>query len=449
MWIQGDIDCRAFLPAKDAMSHKPLEMLSARPSVLGLEPSFGFGDRLGCATPGHIAALRDVGGSIKGIFAQQSIRELTRTHRTPNDVMQSAITAIEAESFSDVWGADADHIKTPADAQATAAAGFTFFTIDPSEHVDRRADNYDLPTLETKYAEIRDQVDWVESYLGRSVKVPNGPTIEFDRPTVIRAAVKYGRTIAHSELMGECLGRAAATQGRPYELELSVDETDQPTSLAEHYIFADQMLRRGMPLVSLAPRFIGDFEKGVDFKGDLAAFSASLVGHAAIAKLLGPYKISLHSGSDKLSIYPCFARATAGLFHVKTAGTSYMEALRVVAKCAPEVFRQIVALARQHYDVDKATYHVSATVIAIPRPEEIADNRELEKLYLEHWSDVPEGRGFTSLGRQILHCTFGSILTDEKFGALVRQVVRENLTLYRQVLHEHFTRHLQALNAGL
>src|SRR3954470_24517646 len=104
-----------------------------RPSVLGLEPSFGFGDRLGCATPGHLAALRDAGVGIKGIFAQQSIREMTRTRRTPGDVMQSAIDTLQAERFTDIWGADADHIKTPEDARATAAAGFTFFTIDPSD----------------------------------------------------------------------------------------------------------------------------------------------------------------------------------------------------------------------------------------------------------------------------------------------------------------------------
>ena len=93
-----------------------------------------------------------------------------------------------------------------------------------------------------------------------------------------------------------------------------------------------------MKLVSLAPRFIGEFEKGVDYKGDLKAFEKSLADHAAIAKKLGPYKLSLHSGSDKLSIYPAFARATAGLWHVKTAGTSYLEAVRAVARHNADLF---------------------------------------------------------------------------------------------------------------
>ena len=107
-------------------------------------------------------------------------------------------------------------------------------------------------------------------------------------------------------------------------------------------MIADYCLSNGIKLVSLAPRFIGDFEKGVDFKGDLPAFERSLADHAAIAEMLGPYKLSLHSGSDKLSIYPAFARLTKGRFHVKTAGTSYLEALRAVLRHNEELFRQIV-----------------------------------------------------------------------------------------------------------
>ena len=120
--------------------------------------------------------------------------------------------------------------------------------------------------------------------------------------------------------------------GRPFELELSIDETRQPTSLAEHYIIADQFRQQGSQLISIAPKFIGDFEKGVDYKGDLGELERSLADHAALARELGPYKLSLHSGSDKLSLYPILARTTNGCFHVKTAGTSYLEALRVVAR---------------------------------------------------------------------------------------------------------------------
>ena len=112
---------------------------------LGLQPSFGFGDRIGLATPGHVAAMRRAGGASKRIapiFAQQSIREMARTQRTPEQVMSDALNGAKAAGWTDKQGADADHLKTPADVDRTAAAGFVFFTIDPSDHVDGKADDY-------------------------------------------------------------------------------------------------------------------------------------------------------------------------------------------------------------------------------------------------------------------------------------------------------------------
>ena len=91
---------------------------------------------------------------------------------------------------------------------------------------------------------------------------------------------------------------------RIFELEVSVDETEQPTSHAEHVYIASGLKRLGVKWVSLAPRFIGRFEKGVDYIGSVSAFENDIAGHAAIARQLGPYKLSLHSGSDKFSIYP-------------------------------------------------------------------------------------------------------------------------------------------------
>ena len=201
-------------------------------------------------------------------------------------------------------------------------------------------------------------------------------------------------------------------------------------------------------MISLAPRFLGDFEKGVDFKGDHAALEASMSDHAAIARQLGPYKLSLHSGSDKVSMYAAFGRATQGQLHVKTAGTSYLEAIRVVAQYQPDFFREIVEFSRERFPTDKATYHVSATNEGVASPSEITDPKALEQLYLECWEDVPEGRGFTNPGRQILHCTFGSVLTSETFGPQVKTILAENQALYTQLLAEHFAKHLEALNAG-
>src|SRR5206468_4383420 len=93
---------------------------SSAPRPLGLAPSLGFGDRLGVATPGHVAALKRAGAGILPIFAQQSIREMTRTNRTPEQVMGDAMSAAAKAGYTGKQGADADHLKTNQDVDRTA-----------------------------------------------------------------------------------------------------------------------------------------------------------------------------------------------------------------------------------------------------------------------------------------------------------------------------------------
>ena len=417
--------------------------------LLGLEPSFGFGDRIGLATPGHVLAMQRAGGGIRPIFPQQSIREMARTNRSPQQVMADALRAAREAGWMGPIGADADHLKTKEDVDRTAAAGFTFFTIDPSGYVDGHADSYDPTRLAEKFASVREHINWYETYLGKQIMLPTGARVILDAEACQRCAVKYGLAINHALDLASHIRQVQESAGRPHEIELSVDETEQPTTLAEHYIIADQCLRHSMQLISLAPRYVGEFEKGVDFKGDFAALQQSLNNHAAIANLLGPYKLSLHSGSDKLSMYPALARATQGRFHVKTAGTSYLEALRVVARHDEPLFRLIVDFARERYPVDKATYHVSAVADQLPASDEVTSIHRLEQLYLECWPDVPAGQGFTAPGRQIVHCTFGSVLTHPELGPAVRQVLQTYPETYKEVLADHFCRHLLALHAGL
>lgn len=405
---------------------------------LELAPSFGFGDRMGLATPGHLAAMQDHGGNIQPIYAQQSIREMARTGRSPDAVMQAARDALVDADFQSDWGSDADHLKTPEDVNVTAAAGFVFFTIDPSDHVVTDADDYTPAQLELRYQEAPHPVPWIDRYHGETIRIGDDVVIEFDHLSVTRAAVKYGRAIEHALAMAQHIDSVMNGMRKAYEIELSVDETPQPTTLAEHYIIADQCMRADMKLVSLAPRYIGDFEKGIDYKGSTSDFETSLAQHAAIARHLGPYKLSLHSGSDKLSIYEPFARITQGMFHVKTAGTSYLEALRVVARENAVAFRDIVDFSRERFDEDRATYHISATLDAVAPPADIADNGDIERLYLDEDD-----------GRQVLHVTFGSVLTHDLHGKTVRDTLIAHPQTHGDVLASHLGKHLAELNRGL
>ncbi|HEX9189273.1 MAG TPA: tagaturonate epimerase family protein, partial [Vicinamibacteria bacterium] len=375
-----------------------------RPRPLGTKTSAGLGDRLGLATPGHVRAVRAVGGfaAIAPIFPQQSIREMTRTGRTPLEVMDDATWGMLAEGWRDGTGADADHLKTTADVDACLAVGFSMFTIDPSEHVDSSADAADLPTLRAKVSVLPwpDLSDTEESlrkrFLGQSFAVEH-LKVAFDEAVLLRAAAKYGKAVAHVARMSRHLLKAAGAT--PVELEVSVDETETPTSPAEHYWVASELKRLGVAWVSLAPRFVGRFEKGVDYIGDLAELEKDVAAHAALARHFGPYKLSLHSGSDKFSVYPIAARLAKGLVHLKTAGTSYLEALRTAAAEDPAFFREVYAFARERYDTDKASYHVSAELAKAPAAADVPEG-DLPSL-LEHFH-----------AREILHVTFGSVLKE-------------------------------------
>ena len=155
------------------------------------------------------------------------------------------------------------------------------------------------------------------------------------------------------------------------------------------------------------------------------------------------YKLSLHSGSDKFAVYPIVARVTDGRFHVKTAGTSYLEALRVAARCDPGFFREVIAFCRERFNTDKASYHISVELEQVPPAEALKDT-SLERVYLDE-----------NGGRQILHVTFGSVLTTNGAngqplfrGRLMRLLDRE-AALYVEVLKKHIGRHIEGLTAGL
>ncbi|MCD6290035.1 MAG: hypothetical protein J7M34_05975, partial [Anaerolineae bacterium] len=345
------------------------------PVTLGLHKSVGCGDRLGLATPGHVRAVRR--HTMIPIFAQQSIREMERTQRTPDQVMDDAMWGVFQEGWRDGYGADADHLKTPDDIDRCVDAGFTFYTIDPGDHVDNAAHFDDLPTLQAKVQSLPwDVLDGSPEklrtlYLDKSFDLGSFK-LTFDEERLWRAAAKYSKAIAHTVTMYRHLTSRMA--GQPFELEVSVDETETPTTIHEHFFIASELKRLRVEWVSLAPRYIGRFEKGVDYIGDLAEFEASFVQHVAIAHYFGPYKLSLHSGSDKFSIYPIFAEYAGDLVHLKTAGTSYLEALRAIARVDPALFRDILAFALERYDEDRATYHVSANPAKVPRPEQLTDD---------------------------------------------------------------------------
>ncbi len=411
------------------------------PQLLGRRKSFGFGDRLGMATSAHLAAARKY--DFAPVFAQQSIRELSRTDRSHREVLRAAAEVLEAENYDGAWGADADHLKKKADVIEAANAGFTIFTIDPSEHVNDHVQDQPMNRLvsevESLYgAGFFQTTDWDRRYLGQKFDV-GGTVYRFDRESLFRAAAKYGRALTHYLTMARWIDRHA---GRGlYETEISVDETTSPTSPLEHLFIGLELRHCGIPVASLAPRFLGGFESGIDYKGNLRNFEANLKEHAAIARYCGPYKISVHTGSDKFRIYRILGKVCGDRLHVKTAGTSYLEALRVLFRANERLFRELLEFCAEHFPEDRASYFVSTT------------EEEVQGL-LKEGAATEKNLFDQRPGRQLLHVTYGSVLGEGKdsrgrsFREALLETLEANSQEYRQRLEAHFDKHLAALCQG-
>ena len=396
------------------------------PARAGLHTSVGFGDRLGLATPGHVRALRAVGAPIRPVFAQQSIREMGRCRRTPSDVLDDATWGAFQAGWTDPVGGDADHLERLEDVDDTAAAGFVFYTLDPKANVDPEAEHADEAAIRDKVAAL----DWAaldsdpdafrRRYAGQRLDLER-EAVELDEESVLRAMAKYGPSLAHAMAMY----RRLQEKDIDCEVEFAVDETDYPTKPAEHVVVVRELKRLGMDFVSFSPRFVGGFEKGVEYIGDLEELRRDFEIHAQIARALGPYKLSLHSGSDKYSTYPLIAEATRGVVHLKTAGTSWAEALRVIAAHDPDLMRAVLALALESFEANRQSYHLSCDPAKIPAEP----------------TDEQVGRLLDVIdSRQVLHVGYGAILAE--FGPRLYQVWDQHEEEHYQVISDHFVKHL-------
>lgn len=412
-----------------------------KPCIMGLTDSFGFGDRIGLANPAHIRSLE--GSSFKPVLAQQSIRELTRTNRTPSEVMDAAVWAVFQEGYTKGFGADADHLKTTHDIDLMISNGFKMFTFDPSEYVHNEADTLGDNQLDERLKSINWEgleVDYDKLsgfYLDKEFKITDELIIRTDESKLKRALIKYGDALAYIKKLYHHIRKNYPDYES--EIEVSVDETDSVTSPFEHFFIATELKRLNVKVISVAPRFIGDFEKGIDYKGDLELFKKEYIKHISIANSFGTYKISLHSGSDKFGVYHVIGSLKIGATHVKTAGTSYLEALKVLALKEPAVFREMLDYCKNFYEGDKKTYHVSADLNKVKPGKEYTDEELVGLFNQDDW-------------RQILHVTFGRVLTDKNekseyiFKDKLINCLKKNEEIHYDYIIKHFHRHLEPFN---
>ena len=414
---------------KAPLNHKNAEVLrkhfpfTAPSRVLGQERSFGVGDRLGIAIPGHIRLFEKY--DAYPVFAQQSIRELTLTNRTFEDVMDVVSFAVFRDGFKKAWGADGDHLKTVKDVKNALSLGFTMITLDCSEHINNSVTDENAPPLPKNYA---------DKYLGKQFDIGENVRLSFTEGELKKIVAVYGKAIAFAVEVYNSYFKKGKYKA---DFEVSIDETSTPTTPLQHYFVAKELIDAGVSFATLAPRFCGEFQKGVDYIGDLAQFEKEIKIHAVIARYF-KYKLSIHSGSDKFTVFPSIGKATKNRFHVKTAGTNWLEAMRVVALTDPALYREVHKYALEAFEEARKNYHVTTDLKKIPNVDKLAD-KELPGLFEQNDS------------RQLIHITYGLILNKKNadgsytFKDRLYKLWKDREEDYTQALVKHIGKHLTLL----
>jgi hypothetical protein len=412
----------------NAVALRQLLPWTAPISLRDRKTTIGCGDRLGLATPGHIRAARQF--EVSPVLAQQSIRELTLTGRTYENVVDDVTFLVLQEGYTDGYGADGDHLKTLDDINVAVDAGMAMITLDLTEKMNAAAEKWSAEEVETAFGKLSASVQEriVGTYADRTFDVA-GETVRIEALEAKRCAVMYLAAMDFSKEVYELLRKR---RGDAFDLEISIDETEAPTLPAHHLFIIRELLYRDVEVNSLAPRFIGEFQKAIDYIGDLGEFERQFRIHCAISKAYGEYKISIHSGSDKFSAYPIIGRYTNHRVHVKTAGTSWLEAVRAVAVADPDLYRAMHAKAFEVLPEALKLYHITPCLENIPALADVAD-KDLADLMNQ--DDA----------RQLVHVTYGGLLNAPEIRDRFFAAMDRDEEVYYGLLEKHFVKHISTL----
>lgn len=393
--------------------------------VLTRDKTMGVGDRLGIAGDGHIRVFRKY-PEITPVLAQQSIRELNLTNRTFASVLDSATFAVFRCGFTSGFGADGDHVKTADEVEYALSNGYTMITMDCSEQIDNGIEKM---SKEEVYAKYIPNAELENLYMNKSFDVGEGITVSFDEELYKRTVLTYCKAIDHAErIFKENVCKNGVQRA---DFEVSIDETLTPTLPQQHFFVANELVRRNVKVATVAPRFCGEFQKGIDYIGNLQQFEAEMKIHAAISRHFG-YKLSIHSGSDKFSIFPSAGKETKGKFHVKTAGTNWLEAMKLVAIKDPALYREVHKFALVAFNEASKYYHVTTDLTKVPDVDTLTDS-QLVDLFKNNDS------------RQLIHITYGLILNKPEFRDRLYKLWRVNREDYYALLESHIGNHAKAI----
>lgn len=422
--------------------------MPVRLTIMILEKfSFGVGDRFAHQAKAQLRACQLIaqdGVDVVPVW-NKSNREHTFIGSEPASVFAAAKEAVAALNWTKGWHVDADHIGLGTVDRFLPHSDF--FTLDVADSIGKPASAESIRAFVDKHSELIGTI---------SIAGIDEP-FETTGEEVERVAGKFLLAIQDA---GKIYRHIADAKGADnFIAEISMDETDSPQTPPELLIILAAIADEGIPVQTIAPKFTGRFNKGVDYVGDLEQFEKefhddlAVIAHAVKAYgLPANLKLSVHSGSDKFSLYPIIRRTLpkfdAGL-HIKTAGTTWLEEIIGLAEAGGDALafaKEIYAEALAQVDALCGPY---ATVIDIDRaklPTADEVNGWTSTQFTDALRHVQSNPGFNPSLRQLLHIGF-------KLAAKKGQRYLDLLKAYEEVVARNVTenlydRHLKPLFVG-
>jgi len=409
--------------------------------------SIGIGDRFGMEGAAQVRALQKAardGVSLVPVW-NKSNREHSIIGTNPNDTLLAAMAAVKATSWTKPFYLDADHIGLATLDKFIEPCNF--FTIDVADVIGRPADQSAADAF----------LNAMHQFRGTLVIPGMHKPITVDDVLLNSIARKYLLAVTEA---GKVYRRIIAQKPEgSFVAEMSLDEADVPQSPAKLFFILAAVAREGIPLQTIAPKFTGDFLKGIDYVGDTARFETEFRDHLAVVGraisefgLPASLKLSVHTGSDKFSLYPLIRRAIldfdAGL-HLKTAGTTWLEEVIGLAGAGGDALllaKEVYAIALTRYDELCKPY---ATVVRIDRsqlPDPADVQRWTSAQFVEALRHDRACPCYNIHFRQFMHVSFR--IAAEMSERYLKMLREHRSTIEHNVTTNLYDRHLKPLFVG-
>ena len=406
--------------------------------------SIGTGDRFGQQGKALLSAVmkaRQYGIKL-AIVWNKSNREHTIINTKPQDVFIEAKNAVNELNYSGKYFIDADHIGY---SNVDSFIEYSnYFTIDVAEFIGKKAPKEDLNLFLEK----------CNSYIGE-LKIPNiNAPLEIDSKQIHLIAEKYLLAIKEA---GKIYRKIEKNKGvNNFITEISIDETDSPQNPLEILFILYAIANEKIPIQTIAPKFTGSFIKGIDYIGDINRFTEEFRNDLAIIKfaikefsLPTNLKLSIHSGSDKFSLYEPINKAIKNFntgVHLKTAGTTWLEELIGLALAGNDglsIVKQIYNKAFKRYNELRKPYAgvINVDQDKLPKPQNVKNWPSKE--FVNALQNDPNNKNFNPHFRQLLHIAYK--IAAEMGKKFLNALKRHELIISEHVTFNIYERHIKNL----